>query len=267
MWLTALNLDSTPAALSWLSNPYHIHQRLWKAFPAATGKQPFLYFIDMQHGPRILVQSQEPGDWERVLGGQRIFRSYVTKEILADRAIRTGAKFRFSLLANPTRTIKDYRTHFAENLKEFPANFSRAERNEYAAGKAQLKELVAGLSPEAKHTLRKSKSLRKKKVGIYDQAGQLAWIARQGEQYGFRLLATAPEGPDATILTNPGGLRHAFHRKGGHRIKFFSIHFQGVLEISDSERFLDGYRSGIGSGKAFGCGLLLISRFSGGDTI
>ena len=43
-----------------------------------------------------------------------------------------------------------------------------------------------------------------------------------------------------------------------HYIRFSSVDFQGILRITDSERFLQQYAKGFGRAKAFGCGLMLI---------
>jgi CRISPR system Cascade subunit CasE len=44
-----------------------------------------------------------------------------------------------------------------------------------------------------------------------------------------------------------------------HRLSFGSVLFEGVLEITDAERFQKTLEAGIGSGKAYGFGLLSIA--------
>lgn len=44
------------------------------------------------------------------------------------------------------------------------------------------------------------------------------------------------------------------------KLTFGSVLFEGVLEITDAERFQKTLQAGIGSGKAYGFGLLSIAR-------
>jgi CRISPR system Cascade subunit CasE len=50
----------------------------------------------------------------------------------------------------------------------------------------------------------------------------------------------------------------AFQGKEGHRITIAQAQVQGVLDVSDTERFRQSFFQGIGRGRAFGCGLLQI---------
>ena len=45
-----------------------------------------------------------------------------------------------------------------------------------------------------------------------------------------------------------------------HDLKLFSVQFDGVLQVVDTERLVQAIGAGIGSGKAFGCGLLSVAR-------
>jgi len=51
---------------------------------------------------------------------------------------------------------------------------------------------------------------------------------------------------------------HAFQGREGRRITIGQAHVQGVLDVSDTERFRQSFCQGIGRGRAFGCGLLQI---------
>jgi CRISPR system Cascade subunit CasE len=43
-------------------------------------------------------------------------------------------------------------------------------------------------------------------------------------------------------------------------IRYSTIDFQGVLNVTDSEKFQAVLFKGIGKAKAFGCGLMLVKR-------
>lgn len=62
-----------------------------------------------------------------------------------------------------------------------------------------------------------------------------------------------------TRVTERGGVRAA-RADRRHPIQFIAANAIGSLVIEDPERFLDLVREGIGRAKAFGCGLLCLSK-------
>ena len=56
--------------------------------------------------------------------------------------------------------------------------------------------------------------------------------------------------------------RPAPESSAGHRLTFASVLFEGVLEVTDAERFRQALEQGIGSAKAYGFGLLSIAPAS-----
>lgn len=98
-----------------------------------------------------------------------------------------------------------------------------------------------------------------KRVEIYGEEKQLDWLHRKGEQHGFKLLATRinPNIPNARA--NPEGKVIGRRGRSDSPMKFGSVLFEGELEITNDESFKEALRNGIGSGKAFGFGLLSIA--------
>lgn len=95
-----------------------------------------------------------------------------------------------------------------------------------------------------------------KRVGIYKEQEQEAWLQRKGDQHGFRVLQVQVSRND--LLKQAG----AIHDDKGnvHDLKLFSVQFDGVLQVVDAERLIQTIGAGIGSGKAFGFGLLSVAR-------
>lgn len=92
------------------------------------------------------------------------------------------------------------------------------------------------------------------RVGIYDEESQLAWLARKGDQHGFRLLQ-AQVSRDAKIVN-----KKAIHRDDTvHDLKLLSVQFDGVLQVTDPDKLIAAVENGIGSGKGFGFGLLSLA--------
>jgi len=77
------------------------------------------------------------------------------------------------------------------------------------------------------------------------------WLARQGEQHGFTISL-------AHLRIVPLGRFHGQIRQGAHRQTWAGVQFDGVLEVMDASRFTDALMQGVGSGRAFGFGLLSI---------
>jgi CRISPR system Cascade subunit CasE len=90
-----------------------------------------------------------------------------------------------------------------------------------------------------------------KRVGIYDEEEQLAWLARKGEQHGFHVLQ-AQVSRDEKVKDDD-----AIHRDGAtHKLELLSVQFDGVLQVTDSAKLVAAVETGIGSAKGFGFGLL-----------
>lgn len=98
-----------------------------------------------------------------------------------------------------------------------------------------------------------------KRVEIHGEEQQLDWLRRKGEQHGFRLL-TARVNPNVlNARANPEGKVIGWRERSQPPMKFGSALFDGELEITDAEKFKQALAQGIGSGKAYGFGLLSIA--------
>jgi CRISPR system Cascade subunit CasE len=102
-----------------------------------------------------------------------------------------------------------------------------------------------------------------KRVELQTYEDKLDWLARKGEHGGFALAGVRmrPEIPDVRAVTDDkqrGGKRKASTKPGG-RLVFGSVLFEGHLRITDADVFRQTLVNGIGSGKAYGFGLLSIA--------
>ncbi|MGH8246517.1 MAG: type I-E CRISPR-associated protein Cas6/Cse3/CasE [Gammaproteobacteria bacterium] len=78
----------------------------------------------------------------------------------------------------------------------------------------------------------------------------VAWINRKGEQGGFAV-------DENTLRTFSRG--REYFEKNGMRGLHSAVEFQGVLTVTDAQRFHETFTRGVGSAKAFGFGLLVIA--------
>lgn len=86
-----------------------------------------------------------------------------------------------------------------------------------------------------------------KRHALYADDELTRWLQRKGEAHGF---AVDPLNTRSVKL----GRQHGKRR----RQTWHLVQFDGVLQVTQPESFVAGLHSGIGSAKAFGCGLLSV---------
>ncbi|HWQ11339.1 MAG TPA: type I-E CRISPR-associated protein Cas6/Cse3/CasE [Roseiflexaceae bacterium] len=240
LYLSRLIIDTrSSAARRDLADCHQLHRRILGAFPqapeGASAREHFglLYRAEpFERDPRlvrVLVQSATMPDWSRLPAGYLApppdeRGNPAVRPIGGEYAqIHAGMRLIFRLRANPTRRIG------ADN----------AEQGERWRGK---------------------------RVELRREEDQLAWLARKGEAGGFRLVGVEvrPEVPDAraTTLEKVRGRRPSGGSADTMPLRFGAVLFEGRLEVTDRAAFLDTLRVGIGSGKAFGFGLLSVASAS-----
>ena len=80
---------------------------------------------------------------------------------------------------------------------------------------------------------------------------RIEWMQRKAKQFGFQLLAVN----ELEHIRQTG--KHSPESSG--RMYFDGYHYQGILQVTDAVKFQDALRHGIGAGKAYGFGMLLLS--------
>jgi len=86
--------------------------------------------------------------------------------------------------------------------------------------------------------------------GIIGEDRQREWLARKGLVSGFAVESCITI--DEHTVTA--------HRPASGTLSFRSVRFEGALRVTDPGRFEKTLAAGIGSGKAFGFGLLSLAR-------
>lgn len=191
-----------------LARPYELHRTLLRAFPdhLADGEERLLF--------RVEADSRQP---DPVV--------LVQSQLLPDWD-KLPEEYLATDLGDLNPAVKPYRLQFR-------------------AGQVLSFRLVAN------PTKRLSKSLprgidKSKRVGLYKQEEQLDWLARKGEQHGFRILtATASRQERSEDRSN--------------QLTLLAVQFDGLLGVTDADAIAAAVASGIGSAKAFGCGLLSLA--------
>lgn len=237
LFLSRLMLDTRHRTVQRdLGNVHQLHRTVLRAFPQAPegvqAREHFglLYRVEpVDHTPgliRLLVQSNTQPDWStlpaRYLGpapDERGNPAIRSVEVEYTR-IHNGDHLIFRLRANPTKRLSN-RTPGRED------------------------------------------TLLGKRVALLREDDQLEWLARKGEQHGFRLLTTNidPTVPSVQVSVQAAerGRRPDPQRERPHPLTFGAVLFNGHLEVTNADQFRSALADGIGSGKAFGFGLLSIA--------
>lgn len=225
-----------------VSQPYGAHQALWRLFGRGPAQQrDFLFRAeDLSGRPTFLVLSRE-----RAAGDGDGLWSVVTKDFAPK--LRAGQRLGFRLRASPV---------VRRQPGSSTAKGTRGRRHDVVMDRKR--QLVA------------SGAERPDESEIIRDAG-LAWLTRQGERAGFRLIEAEQDviGDDGLLEQDPqhrsavrvdGYRQHRVTRRGEKAITFSSLDFEGVLEVTDPDTFLTQVVTGFGPQKAFGCGLMLLRR-------
>lgn len=216
-----------------------MHKRILSAFgdtEARAARAAFGVLYRVEHDARtnmtaVLVQSSERPDWS-CLPAQYLREheadNPACKSVVDKYAgLKAGMHLRFRLRANPTRKIET-------------------------------------------KTLADGKRRNGKRVELRDEAEQAAWLERKAAQHGFRLRAVRSIDEDKrTGLrksqdedANDGGDVAAAgddKRVRPPRLTFASMLFEGELIVTNKELFVAALEGGVGTGKAYGFGLLSIA--------
>jgi len=91
------------------------------------------------------------------------------------------------------------------------------------------------------------KNENNKRVGIYDIEEQEKFLLNKGRKHGFSIvnLNIIPEGILKSSVKN---------------ISMYSVLYNGILKVEDPVLFKEAFLNGIGRGKKFGFGMLLVSK-------
>lgn len=234
MFLTRLLLNERAAEVRRdLANVHDMHRRIMTAFPdegigaGARQKHAVLYRVEtFEDTARVLVQSATLPDWSK-LPGKYLQDSFEPNPAHTDlgvqlRRIEAGERLRFRLRANATKKER------------------AAERTQQG-----------------------------KRVELVGFDASLKWLLRKGEQCGFAVVKNsshsandAPGAPDLApslrvrITEEPKARGH----RGGKRLSFGSALFDGELVVTDAAAFSNGVAHGIGTGKAYGFGMMSVGR-------
>ena len=223
-WLARLEVDvETVRAAGISEDVYAWHKMLWECYPGQPdARRDFLTRIDQLEGAyRFWVLAKRKPARPQWCPADEFCLKEISPSFLSHRY------YAFDLRANPVR---------ASVLRDTDG------------------EQVVGANGKRK---------RGKRVPLVKTDDLRAWLVSKGD---VRCRDTE------TGLGVPGGCRimddrpleispmvESHFRKKGKSGYHGGVQFRGTLEVTDREKFIETYQSGIGSAKGFGFGLLLLA--------
>lgn len=237
MYLSRVTLNARSRdTRRWLSDRHQMHRVVMSGFPDLSDGTPraqmgILFRVEPMLEPpyiAVLVQSRIEPVWHIESDAIVAIDPPMPLGPLLTSA-EAGSRYRFRLRANPTR-----RVHKRALLAADPNRSRAAPEKTGAAGK---------------------------RVELRREEDQLAWLAGRGDHSGFvlvtaRLLPADREVPAVAAAPVEKLSGKNFH---GGQLSFGTILFEGVLEVTEADRFREAIALGIGPAKAYGCGLLSIA--------
>ncbi len=202
-------------------DPYRSHQFLWNFFEnEPTQKRDFLYRFELDRGKPCYYVVSMRRPKERDFPWRLRVKDY-------DPVIRFGEILSFNMRVNPTVEKK--------------IDGKRKRHDVVVARKREL-----GEEWQSKFT----------QTELMESAG-LAWLKRKAELHGFQVSSGS--------VRVEGYRQRCFHKtsdKQGRKppITVSSMDFHGLLKVTDPDEFRKTLYNGVGKGKAFGCGLMLVKR-------
>lgn len=237
------NPDRPRPGRMWLRNRYHIHQRLCMAFPSAFRKANDVDFInpfnpdEFGKGHVHVDRAEDSGFLFRVESlpnGRAV--------ILVQSAIKPDWDFAFRnagyLLSAPPE------------VRSFEPSFLKGQCLRFRLAANPTRRLSRN-SPDAKE-----ESIGKRVPVPIDQF--VDWLARRAESAGFSINKDSISYRLSYIYMNK--------QQNGKGQRLSSVLFEGLLRVTDPDALRQALFRGIGSGKAFGFGLLSLATFSGQDS-
>lgn len=103
----------------------------------------------------------------------------------------------------------------------------------------------------------KFQDAKRRRIDIRDDAKKIDWLTRKGEQCGFRLCRVSTKNEVASVDAAPMSAFKFKHDAGS--VTLARATFDGVLEVTNADVFRNAIASGIGTGKAYGFGLMSVA--------
>ncbi|SHF58518.1 CRISPR system Cascade subunit CasE [Streptoalloteichus hindustanus] len=240
------------ASRSMLASPRVLHAAVVNAIPDHPTTERSLWRLDADdpRRPHLVVLTQSRPDWNHLVEQAGWPEADGEHFVIADynrllTRLRTGQEFAFRLTANPVQN-----TMTPNKLTAHQAEDSDTERS------------------------------RSYRLGHRTAAMQLRWFLTRTDKWGFEVPEATTAAPAVDLGQQPthqadtddvlgqtprdvriiARERRSFSKRDGKPpVVLSTATFQGRLRVTDPELLTERLLTGIGPGKAYGCGLLTLA--------
>ena len=241
------NPDRPRPGRQWLRNIYHVHQRLSMAFPSRSQREEdshflrpyapthfekarFLFRVDNHLEPdfprvMIVVQSEMEPDWNYAFQNAGMFLAAPPEMREYNPLFQTDQKFHFRIRMNLSKKS-------TEHCTEAPGKVDTQGR-----AKSQGKRVALTWKEDEN-----------------PEAIIAAWFSEKATRLGFDSQACCVSNLGWTV-----GFKKTNAEQKNPAMKFRAAQLDGTLVVTDAPVFAQTIKTGIGSGKAFGFGLLSLA--------
>lgn len=270
--LLPVNVRGEPGR-RWLNDIYRVHQRLWMGFPddVRLADDPFflgpwdgpgipepkpkrreagfLFRIERDGSPRILVQSVERPNWKYAFQNAPYLLSGESQVRQFDPAPRRDQHYRFRLLANVVTSKSVVHPDGKTRTTRAGLTISRRRRTEVAVRPQPVPDPLP-VDP-----------IERERVLLARWEPWRSWLHHAGQERGFCLEESSSllMGAIHTSVCNPNKDPDPSSQEKPTEKRYNAGLFDGVLVCTDADRLRDAIVDGIGHAKAFGFGLLSLA--------
>lgn len=225
MYISRLSINlARPRALDMVHSPYRMHAAVEKAFPPTAERNSdegrILWRTDFPNG-------QTDGCWLYVVSPEKPDFTHIVEQ--------TGWP------ANPAWETKDY-SPVIDALQD-----------------GQIWHFRLKANPVRKVLVDKGSEPNSRVIGTIQghvtREQQMQWLLDRAKKHGF----SVPENDDGIPLLEVRQRHAERFRRNGRLVTIDTAVFEGVLSVTDAERFRHALCCGIGRAKGFGCGLMTIA--------
>ncbi|HXG84294.1 MAG TPA: type I-E CRISPR-associated protein Cas6/Cse3/CasE [Pyrinomonadaceae bacterium] len=241
IYLTKMTLNTESRAV-WndLGNLQQLHKTISKAFPVIENREHLAHHeretprnkfnllhrldFDRRSGKAVLlVQSAISPNWDFL--ADNYADEIKCKEVSEQyAAIFNGQRLLFRLHANPTKRIGKSDGRAADKFKQY------------------------------------EKGANRRRVELRTDDEKIEWLKRKGLDAGFRLANVRIKETVANVATVAGGKIKSRRNDSDKPMTFGAVTFEGILEVTNAEKIRESLKQGIGTGKAYGFGLLSVVK-------
>ncbi len=222
-------------AQTFLRNPHALHAAVLGGLSRQPVSERVLWRLDTDqaHRAELLVLTESTPSWEHLVeqagwssadDPQQFVRDY--RPLLG--RVQYGREFRFRLRANPVSSTRR------------PTKPSGSQQKQLAQERA-----------------------RGVRVPHRTAAQQLEWLMDRVDRWGFGLLDIPDAGPAVRLIDRTQLVFTKTSAVASHRVVLSTATFDGVVRVTDPELARQRLLGGVGSGKAYGCGLITLAPITG----